>query len=90
LELKTIVDLGVTVAIRNGGEYGGHLLRYGPNIIFSENETVPRYRKYSPILESIETVFDGGATRFVESISVYQEPDEGDKYLAFPRVNIWA
>jgi hypothetical protein len=90
LELDTMVGLGATVAIRNGSEYGGYLLRYGPNIIYYDNETVPRYRKYSPVLESIETTFDERATRFIESISVYQEPDEGDKYLAFPRVNIWA
>lgn len=90
LELDTIVGLGATVAIRNGSKYGGYLLRYGPNIIYYENETVPSYRKYSPVLESVETTFDDRATRFIESISVYQEPDEGDKYLAFPRVNIWA
>jgi hypothetical protein len=90
LELDRAVGLGATVAVRNGAKYGGYLLRYGPNIIFYENETVPRYRPYSALLEAIETTFDDRATRFIESISVYQEPDEGDKYLAFPRVNIWA
>ena len=90
LELTTVIAQGVTVAVRNGSKYGGYLLRYGPNIIYYENETVPRYRIYVPLEQAIETTFDDNNTRFVDSISVYQEPDEGDKYLAFPRTNIWA
>jgi hypothetical protein len=81
---------GQRIQINNGTLYGGKILRYGPLIRFDVGETVPNYRVISEKAEGKETIFDGGSTRFVESINVYQTPDEGDKYLAFPRVNIFA
>jgi hypothetical protein len=84
------VDLNQRVAVSNGTIYGGKIVRYGPNIKFDVGETVPSYRIIKDQLTGIETIFDGGSTRFVENISVYQAPDEGDKYLVFPRVNIFA
>lgn len=90
LEVDQLIEPGDAVAVRNGAIYGGYILRYGPNIIYSDNETVPRYTKFDENERDDETTFDEGDTRFIDSISVYEEPDEGDKYLAFPRRNIWA
>lgn len=90
LTVDTYVDTGDTVNVTYGSTYGGFVMRYGPNPLFSEGDTVPRYKKYQPLDFAAETTFDNLQTRFVSEISVYQDPDEGDKYLAFPRVNIWA
>jgi hypothetical protein len=81
---------GQRVYVDSGATYGGKTLRYGPNIKFDVGETVPAYRAIAENAKGIETIFDGGSTRFVESINVYQLPDEGDKYLVFPRTNIFA
>lgn len=76
--------------VKYGNFYGGKIVRYDPIIKFDIGETVPSYSVIGEITRGNETIFDGGSTRFVESISIYQGPDEGDKYLAFPRVNIFA
>jgi hypothetical protein len=78
------------ILVRYGNLYGGKIVRYGPVVRFDIGETVPSYVIISEVIRGVETIFDGGSTRFVESISIYQAPDEGDKYLAFPRVNIFA
>jgi hypothetical protein len=84
------VDLGQRVQIKYGFVYTNKIIRFGPLIKFNVGETVPSYSIVGETLQRIETTFDGGSTRFVESINVYQSPDEGDKYLVFPRVNIFA
>lgn len=81
---------GQRVFVRSGAAYGGKIVRYGPNIRFDIGETVPSYTVIITPTKGIETIFDGGSTRFAENISIYQAPDEGDKYLMFPRVNIFA
>jgi hypothetical protein len=89
IPVRTVIP-GQRVQISNGAIYGGKILRYGPLIRFDVGETVPSYRIISERAKGNETIFDGNSTRFVENISVYQAPDAGDKYLAFPRVNIFA
>jgi hypothetical protein len=90
LEFVERVIAGQRIAVNNGSVYGGKIVRYGPLTRFDIGETVPSYRIISEQARGIETIFDGGSTRFVENISIYQTPDEGDKYLVFPRVNIFA
>ncbi len=90
LVLDNVVQVGDFVRATNGFKYGGFVLRYGPNILYSQNEEVPNYHKFEETDEGISTTFDNQSTRFISSISIYQDPDEGDKYLAFPRTNIWA
>lgn len=90
LELVTTVDAGQTVQVKYGVRYGGFIMRYGPLPKFDAGETVPRYEKYQPVDVAIATTFDNNMTRFINNISIYQDPDEDDKYLAFPRENIWA
>ena len=90
LQLVHTVALGNLVTIGYGFKYGGLTLRYGPGIDFSETDTVPKYHIFKEGTRTVETTFDERGTRFIDSVSIYQDPDDGDKYLAFPRVNIWA
>ena len=90
LVLADIVQVGQIVEVLNGFKYGGFTMQYGPLIRYGENETVPSYHKYEEDSLGAGTTFDDRDTRFISSITVYQDPDEGDKYLAFPRTNIWA
>lgn len=88
LEFVENVLLGQRVLVNYGSKYGGKILKYGPTIKFDIGETVPKYSIVSTKKDGNETIFDGGSTRFIDNISVYQVPDEGDKYLVFPRVHI--
>lgn len=90
LVLADVVQVGQIVEVLNGFKYGGFTMQYGPLIRYGENETVPSYHKYEEDSLGAGTTFDDRDTRFMSSITVYQDPDEGDKYLAFPRTNIWA
>ena len=88
LELAENILLGQRVVVDNGFKYGGKIVKLGPTIKFDIGETVPRYSIVSTKQDGNATIFDGGSTRFVDNISVYQVPDDGDKYLVFPRVHI--
>jgi len=90
LNLITVVDAGETVQVKYGVRYGGFIMQYGPLPKFDVGETVPRYEKYQPVQPGSATTFDNNMTRFINNISIYQDPDADDKYLAFPRENIWA
>ena len=81
---------GQRIYIKDGAFYGGKIVRYGPLTRFDIGETVPSYTIISQRDKGIATIFDGNSTRFVTNINVYQDPDEGDKYLVFPRVHIFA
>jgi hypothetical protein len=83
------VALGQPVNIVNGSMYGGKTLRYGPAIMLNLNESVPKYSIFGEPKEAIPTTFDARNTKFIDNISIYEEPDVGDKYLAFPKSNIW-
>lgn len=82
------IVLGQRVLVNYGSKYGGKIVKFGPAIKFEIGETVPKYVIVDVKKDGNATIFDGGATRFVDNISIYQTPDEGDKYLVFPRVHI--
>lgn len=90
LEFQQELELSNTVSVRNGFKYGGYLLEYDPTIDFSAGNTVPEYS----IVESLEsaqlTTFDNSNTRFVNNVVSYEPPDANDKYLVFPKENIWS
>ena len=90
LELQQDIRLGQAVSVRYGYKYGGRILIYGPLTLFDQGETVPNYHIFEEDVGAIETIFDGRATKFRSYITVYEEPDQSDKYLAFPKKNIWA
>lgn len=90
LEFVQELAVGENVLVRNGAIYGGYICGYDPNIQFERGETVPRWRRVEAPSLTKATIFDGGNTRFINNVSIYQQPDENDKYLVFPRNNVWA
>jgi hypothetical protein len=90
LEFQREIDQGETVFIRNGFTYGGRLLQYDELIQFDEGKTVPYYQDIEGLEYSTETTFDEGNTTFTTNITTYEDPDQSDKYLVFPRENVWA
>ena len=90
LEFQSSIDVGETVHVLQGFKYGGYLLKYGPGIDFSGGNTVPEYTISEPALTSDPTTFDSNNTRFINNIVTYEPPDQSDKYLVFPRENIWS
>lgn len=87
LEFQSPIDTDDNVFVNNGFKYGGYLLKYGPAPV--DAQTVPGYAIVEELIERDETTFDETQTRFIDNITTYEEPDQGDKYLAFPRNNIW-
>ena len=90
LEFQREINQGETVFIRNGFTYGGRLLQYDELIQFDEGKTVPYYQDIEGLEYSTETTFDEGNTTFTTNITTYEDPDQSDKYLVFPRENVWA
>ena len=81
---------GDSIYVNSGYKYGGLKLIYGPLIQYDQGETVPSWHVLGPQQAAVQTLFDGNSTKFKSYITVYEEPDQSDKYLAFPRKNIWA
>lgn len=90
LEFQSSINLGQTVEVLQGYKYGGYLLKYGPGIKASEGNTVPEYSIQEAASVSTPTTFDGTHTRFINNIAIYEAPDQSDKYLVFPKENIWS
>lgn len=90
LEFQREISQGETVFVRNGFTYGGRLLQYDELIQFDEGKTVPYYQDVEGLEFSTETTFDNDNTTFTTNITTYEDPDQSDKYLVFPRENIWA
>jgi hypothetical protein len=90
LEFQQEIDPDQTVFVRNGFKYGGYLLKYDGIINFSVGKTVPYYRSVEEVNQNIATTFDLTQTRFITNVVTYEDPDQSDKYLVFPRENIWA
>ena len=90
LEFQQEIDPDQTVFVRNGFKYGGYLLKYDGIINFSAGKTVPYYKIAETVDENNETTFDNTQTRFTTNVVTYEDPDQSDKYLVFPRTNIWA
>jgi hypothetical protein len=90
LEFQQEVEPNQTVFVRNGFKYGGYLLKYDGIINFSVGKTVPYYKSVEEIDQNTATTFDQTQTRFITNVVTYEDPDQSDKYLVFPRENIWA
>ena len=70
---------------------GGYVLEYDENIQSDEGKTVPYYQRAEELVIQNQTTFNiNGETRFISSITKYEDPDQSDKYLVFPKETIWA
>lgn len=91
LEFQQEIQQGETVLVRNGFTYGGYVVEYDENIQTDEGKTVPYYQSAEELVIQNQTTFNiNGDTRFISSITDYEDPDESDKYLVFPKETIWA
>ena len=91
LEFQQEIQQGETVLVRNGFTYGGYVLEYDENIQSDEGKTVPYYQRAEELVIQNQTTFNiNGETRFISSITKYEDPDQSDKYLVFPKETIWA
>jgi hypothetical protein len=80
-------DYNDVIYVRNGFTHGGVNVYYDPVIKF--NNTVPNYSEIPQEIKTTSTIFDGDGTLFYDFRDTYVVPEQGNKYLVFPRVNVF-
>jgi hypothetical protein len=75
------------IYVRNGFTHGGVNLYYDP--VIKTNNTVPNYSEIPQEIKTISTIFDGNGTLFYDFRDTYVVPEQGNKYLVFPRQNVF-
>ena len=76
-----------SIYVRNGFTHGGVNVYYDP--IVKNNNTVPNYSEIPQEIQTTNTIFDGNGTLFYDYRDTYIVPDQGNKYLKFPRLNVF-
>jgi hypothetical protein len=76
-----------SIYVRNGFTHGGVNVYYDP--VVKTNNTVPNYSEIPQEIKTTSTVFDGNGTLFYDFRDNYVVPEQGNKYLKFPRVNVF-
>jgi hypothetical protein len=76
-----------SIYVRNGFTHGGVNVYYDP--VVKTNNTVPNYSEIPQEIRTTSTVFDGNGTLFYDFRDNYVVPEQGNKYLKFPRVNVF-
>ena len=91
LVFTTEIENNQVVEVRYGTRYGGNKLIYNFNLE-DGLATVPNYNIIDPfaVYEPNPTTFDNNTTRFLNAVDIYQLPDEGDKYLKFPKIGVFS
>jgi len=91
LVFVSAIDDNSVITVRYGGKYGGNKLQYKFDID-NTLATVPNYVIVDPAVavQPAPTTFDVNSTRFVNAIDLYEVPDEGDKYLKFPKYGVFS
>ena len=75
------------IYVRNGFTHGGVNIYYDP--VIKTNNTVPNYSEIPQQIKTTSTIFDGNGTLFYDYRDNYVVPEQGNKYLKFPRVNVF-
>ena len=76
-----------SIFVRNGFTHGGVNVYYDP--IVKINNTVPNYSEIPQEIRTISTIFDGNGTLFYDYRDSYIVPGQGNKFLKFPRQNVF-
>jgi hypothetical protein len=76
-----------SIFVRNGFTHGGVNVYYDP--IVKTNNTVPNYSEIPQEIRTISTIFDGNGTLFYDYRDSYIVPGQGNKFLKFPRQNVF-
>jgi len=67
-------------------------LSYGNSFLFFPTSSAPGLRfvswQHTNFEDTVETLFDGGSTRFISKADVYVSDDKFDKYVLYPKHNI--
>lgn len=75
------------IYVRNGFTHGGVNVYYDP--VIKINRTVPNYSEIPQQIKATGTIFDGNGTLFYDYRDKYIVPEQGNKYLVFPRLNVF-
>jgi hypothetical protein len=75
------------IYVRNGFTHGGVNVYFDP--IVKNNNTVPNYSEIPQQIKTTSTIFDGNGTLFYDYRDTYVVPEQGNKYLIFPRINVF-
>lgn len=75
------------IYVRNGFTHGGVNVYYDP--VIKTNNTVPNYSEIPQEIKTTSTIFDGNGTLFYDYRDTYVVPEQGNKYLVFPRQNVF-
>lgn len=75
------------IYVRNGFTHGGVNVYFDP--IVKNNNTVPNYSEIPQQIRTTSTIFDGNGTLFYDYRDTYVVPEQGNKYLIFPRINVF-
>jgi hypothetical protein len=76
-----------SIFVRNGFTHGGVNVYYDP--VVKTNNTVPNYSEIPQEIRTISTIFDGNGTLFYDYRDSYIVPGQGNKFLKFPRQNVF-
>jgi hypothetical protein len=76
-----------SIYVRNGYTHGGVNIYYDP--VIKTTNTVPNYSEIPQQIKTTSTIFDGNGTLFYDYRDTYIVPEQGNKYLRFPRVNVF-
>jgi hypothetical protein len=75
------------IYVRNGFTHGGVNVYFDP--VIKTNNTVPNYSEIPQEVKATSTIFDGNGTLFYDYRDTYVVPEQGNKYLKFPRLNVF-
>ena len=75
------------IYVRNGFTHGGVNVYYDP--VIKTNNTLPNYSEIPQQIKTTSTIFDGNGTLFYDYRDTYVVPEQGNKYLKFPRINVF-
>lgn len=87
LEFVVAMNFKDSVTVRNGYTYGGTTIYLDPTI--PTGKTVPAYTTIPRTLTFNATIFDGNGTRFLDYRDMPVSPEEGDKYIKFPKLGVF-
>lgn len=87
LDFDQTVDAGTYFRILSGATYGGKLLRLSS--LPDNGKTELNYYVINTELLETKTIFDGGATRFLDYRDLYLDPGRNDKYVIYPKLGVF-
>jgi hypothetical protein len=73
--------------VRNGFTHGSTNIYFDPSV--KSGKTIPNYSIIPQQINTINTRFDGGGTKFLTYRDSYSVPEQGDKYIKFAKNGVF-